>query len=133
MIGLVVAIGIYALGAFGVHWAYRRKQAGRISRTRHYVLHAWNEGGRLEWVVRALLWHGLLRDRDIRVTVIDEHSTDETPDIVRVLERSCGIRGAVSRADGGSQQPEQAPGIVCVRLDRPEDWHKLPPVCSWVM
>jgi|GEM_PF-2373231 len=217
---LLLVIVIYAAGAFGVHWAHRRRQRVPARGSHHYVLHVHNDGRRLEWVVRALLWHGLRRDRGIRITVIDEGSTDDTPELLRLLVRTFGIGegrtlsvsggcgaspdgvcgpggrsgaggagnaalhgrtgvrkggsiGAAGRAGGRGgvigdagdrsgggvgkkgalQGPDgredgrcgrcgggdgrevgREPGheTVRVRLFRPEDWHKLPPVCSWV-
>lgn len=130
VVGLLVAISFYGLGALGVLWAHRRKQVQHASTSRHYVLHARNDSRRLEWVVRCLLWHGSLGDPDICVTVVDEGSTDETPAIAGVLARTRGIGQApllqVSAA------PERGDGTVCVHLHRPEDWHKLPPACQWV-
>lgn len=128
---LLAAIGIYVLGAFGVHWAHRRKRSLPAGPSRHYVLHAWNDGGRLEWIVRALLWHGSLRGGGVRITVIDEGSTDETPELLRLLARSCGIQSEPAMQISRARAPEPGKAIR-VRLHQPEDWCKLPAVCGWV-
>jgi len=102
---LLLVIGIYALGAAGVHWAHRRRGKA-ASPSRHYVLHVRDDGRRLEWVVRALLWHGLRRDRGIRITVIDDGSTDDTPALVHLMIRRFGI--GAERAAGASPAGEPA-------------------------
>jgi len=127
---LLLVIGIYALGAACVHAACRRRE-GRSGGSRHYVLHARNEGRRLEWVVRALHWHGLTADRGIRITVIDEGSSDETPELVRLLARTHGIRQEpVLHAAAADREGVRE--TVRVVLHHPDDWNKLPPLCSWV-
>lgn len=131
VIGLLVAIGFYGLGALGVLWAHRRKRLRHAVASRHYVLHARNDSRRLEWVVRGLLWHGSLRDPDIRVTVVDEGSTDETRAIAGLLARTCGI-GQPPRLKGSGQSAPERDVTVRVHLHHPEDWHKLPPACQWV-
>lgn len=130
-IELLLAIGIYALGAFAVHVAHGRR-GGRSAGSRHYVLHARNEGRRLEWVVRALLWHGAFRESGIRITVIDDGSTDETPELLRLLARTCGIRREIGEPRARAEAGEAGRETVHVFLRRPEDWRKLPPACGWV-
>ena len=94
---LLAIIGCYAFAALMVRAAARRNP-GRRAGT-HVVLFAGNQDGRIEWYLRRLRWWSLRTGRDVRITLVDCGSTDDT---VAIAERFGRGSGAVSvvRSDG---------------------------------
>lgn len=82
---LLAVIGCYAFAALMVRVAARRFPGWR-SRM-HVVLFAGNQGGRVEWYLRRLRWWSLRTGRDVRVTLVDCGSTDDTAAIAERFGR----------------------------------------------
>ncbi|OUM94962.1 MAG: hypothetical protein A9Z00_11990 [Thermobacillus sp. ZCTH02-B1] len=88
---LLAIIGCYAFAALAVRAAVRRHRVRRAGT--HVVLLAGNQGGRIEWYLRRLRRWSLRTGRDVRVTLVDCGSTDDT---VAIAERFGRRTGAVS-------------------------------------
>ncbi|MWC27194.1 hypothetical protein [Paenibacillus sp. MMS18-CY102] len=150
---LALVLGSYVLAALSVHliryYATRSKKAN----SRHYVLFARNDASRMEWFIRSIQWFSSRSGTDVRITVIDCGSSDETVAIAgrfvssglefivddafadqdRPLRSSSYVRGGAraqagpagkfAEAGDGSARSSQA---VFVDLNRPEDLAKLP-------
>ena len=108
---LIAIIGCYAFAALIVRAAARR-YPGWSSRT-HVVLFACNQEGRIEWYLRRLRRWSLRTGRDVRVTLVDCGSTDDTSAIAERFGRRSGAVSVVhanGMADGGSPGLSGVPG-----------------------
>jgi hypothetical protein len=144
MISLIaLVLGSYVLAALSVHLIRYYRKSSKSSRSRHYVLYASNEETRMEWFLRSINWFAHRSGMDVRVTVVDCGSSDETlaivghfaakngcaietvtPDKRRVLRSSSLDRGAHYASAG--EPSARANHAVFVDLNRPEDLAKLP-------
>ncbi|PWW08364.1 hypothetical protein DFQ01_10185 [Paenibacillus cellulosilyticus] len=144
MISLIaLVLGSYVLAALSVHLIRYYGRSNHASRSRHYVLYARNEATRMEWFLRSINWFAHRSGTDVRVTVVDCGSSDETfaivghfaakdgctvesvtPEKHRVL-RSSGLDRGTHFASAG-EPTARANHAVFVDLNRPEDLAKLP-------
>lgn len=74
---LLAVIGCYVIAAVAVHLAYRIRR-GKPSSGKHYILVAGNDENKMEWYMRSLLAFSRRMGTDLRVTVVDQGSTDHT-------------------------------------------------------
>ncbi|QHT63456.1 glycosyltransferase family 2 protein [Paenibacillus lycopersici] len=83
---LLWIVGCYVLAAAVIYAlsAIRRRQSRSV---KHYVLIAGNEGQRMEWYMRSLRRFSHLTGTDVKVTVVDNGSEDDTLDIARVFAK----------------------------------------------
>jgi ABC-type sulfate transport system substrate-binding protein len=81
---LLAIIGCYAFAALAVRLAARHLPGWRAGM--HVVLFAGNQGQRVEWYLRRLRWWSLRTGRDVRVTLVDCGSTDDTAAIAERFE-----------------------------------------------
>jgi hypothetical protein len=81
---LLAIIGCYAFAALAVRIAARHLPGWRAGM--HVVLFAGNQGHRVEWYLRRLRWWSLRTGRDVRVTLVDCGSTDDTAAIAERFE-----------------------------------------------
>lgn len=92
--GLLWIAGCYGLALLFVHLWHRRFSGNRTSEP-HFVLVTKNNQQHIEWVVRSLVWAARLRGKSIRISVLDDGSSDETAAIVaRLSRRFEGLRWA---------------------------------------
>lgn len=68
----------YGLAAYVVNWVYKRSVHEAPLTSVHYVLVTRNHASQLEWYLRAINWHSLLRSIPHKVTLMDDHSADDT-------------------------------------------------------
>lgn len=139
---LLWIVGCYALVAAAVHAASRVRSQGERKK-RHYVLVAGNEQLRMEWYLQSLQYFSYFTGTEVKVTVIDNGSEDETMRIVRVfategmdVDIESGVRmesalnqlQAAQEGDyqGSEASGTQAPPIVFIDLKNPADVSKLP-------
>jgi hypothetical protein len=88
----------YTLAAVSVHAAYRI-HSGRKRKGRHYVLVAGNQQLQMEWVILSLRWFSRRTGTEVKITVIDGGSEDETLAIAEHFAKAYGgVR--VRRAEG---------------------------------
>ncbi|EFM09027.1 conserved hypothetical protein [Paenibacillus curdlanolyticus YK9] len=150
---LALVLGSYVLAALSVHliryYASRRNKA----ESRHYVLFARNDAPRMEWFIRSIHWFSSRSGTDVRITIVDCGSSDETVAIAGRLASSgleyivddayvdhgrqlrsssydrgtartqAGLNGRFAEAGDGLARTNQS---VFVDLNRPEDLAKLP-------
>lgn len=88
---LIWIIGCYAFAAFSVRLAGHLCPGLRNGT--HYVLYADNQGDRMEWYLRRLYRWSRRTGKDLRITVVDCRSTDDT---VAIAERFSRRDGAVT-------------------------------------
>lgn len=93
-------VGCYAAAVLGIHLVFRRWRKRKES-SRHYVLMAADHEREMEWVLRSIQWYGIRTGVDVRVTVVDEGSRDDTLRIAGVLGREGG--GIVVRRREGPE------------------------------
>jgi len=91
---LLAIIGCYAFAALAVRMAARHLPGWRAGM--HVVLFAGNHGDRVEWYLRRLCRWSLRTGRDVRVTLVDCRSTDDTAAIAERFDRRAGAVGAVT-------------------------------------
>ncbi|ANS76104.1 hypothetical protein AWM70_17205 [Paenibacillus yonginensis] len=127
----------YALAALAVHGLYRRslnREAAGERRFVHYVLVTRNHGRQLEWYLRAISWYAKLSSKPHLVTLVDEHSEDDTLAIAERMSRSEGMElqvirfsGELSREDLAQHSPElEQDGFLFVDLRKPGEAAKIP-------
>lgn len=105
MVGELTAIfAAYGLGVCLVHLCRHRCHWGRDEAPRA-VLVTRDAGASVEWHLRMLALARWLGARDMRVTVIDEGSSDET---LRIVERLLGRVGAAHCELIRAESPEEA-------------------------
>lgn len=86
---LLWIIGFYAAAAALTHSVFRRHSGGD---RRHYVLVAGNDQMQIEWYVRSLQQFSRRTGMDIGITVVLDHSSDDTGKIMeRFARRGDGI------------------------------------------
>jgi hypothetical protein len=104
---LLAIIGCYAFAAWMAGWA-ARLAPGRAGM--HVVLFAGNQGERIEWYLRRLRRWSLRTGRDVRVTLVDCGSTDDTAAIAERFGRGAGavdvVRPEELAAASGDAGPE---------------------------
>ncbi|PZD97829.1 hypothetical protein DNH61_00790 [Paenibacillus sambharensis] len=85
---LLVIVCCYTLAGLAIYWTAvnGNKQRG----ARHYVLMANNQAPRIEWYLRVLRRFSLRSGTEVKVTVVDCNTTDETMDIVKRFRRQDG-------------------------------------------
>ncbi|PDO09789.1 MAG: hypothetical protein BLM47_10580 [Candidatus Reconcilbacillus cellulovorans] len=92
--GLLWIAGCYGLVLLFVH-LWHRRFAERRTPEPHFVLVTRNNQQHIEWVVRSLVWTARLRGKSIRISVLDDGSSDDTAAIVaRLSRRFEGLRWA---------------------------------------
>ena len=99
---LLVIVCSYSLAAAAVHVA-SRFGVSREPRAKHFVLLAGNHQLQMEWYMRSLQWHARWFGKEVRVTVVNHGSEDETMDIARLFARSgmdVRFRGNMPAANG---------------------------------
>lgn len=109
---LIWIVLIYASAAFGVHalhaWARRKPSSERGGWT-HIVVITRNHESVVEGVVRSLALHACLTGKAIRVTLMDDGSTDQTQCIAALTGRNaCGLDFRFGTHAGA--EPSGAPG-----------------------
>ncbi|WEK53910.1 MAG: hypothetical protein P0Y55_15290 [Candidatus Cohnella colombiensis] len=124
---LMWIIGLYAAAVAIVHWAYRR-EAGVAAR--HYVLVAGNHQMEIEGYVRALQHFSRRSGTDIAITVVLDHSSDETGAIMdRFAKRGTGI-ACIRKEEQSGLHKVAADGeqhqVIWIELDQVTDLAKLP-------
>ncbi len=83
---LLWIVGCYALAAVAVHAALVLS-SGQSRDVLHYVLIAGNEQLQMEWYMRSLRRFSHFTGREVKVTVVDHGSEDETIGIARFFAR----------------------------------------------
>jgi hypothetical protein len=139
--GLLWIVGIYAAAAVWAHWAYRISAGAS---RRHYVLVAGNEQLQIEGYVRALQRFSRRTGTEIGITVVLDHSSDETGAIVEKFARGDSGIDWMRREDEEAKltlhhwersreaSPEEASGqIVWVDLGCREHIARLPMWRRW--
>lgn len=130
---LLWVLGCYALMAAAVHAAYAVSRR-RSRKVKHYVLLAGNERHRMEWYIRSIRRFSRLRGEEVKVTVVDSRSDEETLGIARCFARggmdvTVGDGDDVPANEEGKEcrgQGEAGSAKVVVDLRNPDDLSKLP-------
>lgn len=99
---LLVVIGCYALVAVMVHLAYWMS-VGKMRTRKHYVLVAHDQHMKMEWVLRSFFVFSRRMGTDVKLTVIDDKSTDQTADIIERL----GHRGVGATVYAGDESKRE--------------------------
>ncbi|ANE46705.1 hypothetical protein SY83_10945 [Paenibacillus swuensis] len=77
MVLLFWILGIYGICALLVH-AFYRNMSKTVKPKKHYIIITYNNQQQLEWVMGSLFLCSLLKGEEIKVTIRDEGSTDDT-------------------------------------------------------
>lgn len=96
---LLGVLGCYVVAAAVIHWcSVLRRRRGTSAK--HYVLIARNEAHRMEWYMRSLQRFSHLTGTDVKVTVVDGGSDDETMRIAEAFRK----KGMVVRVHAGADE-----------------------------
>lgn len=128
-LGLILAC--YALAVAAVHAArhwHKKRGLDKAGRELEYVLVTKQNQLQIEWVIRALMMYAGLRGARLRLTIIDDHSTDLTIPIVQRLTLDRSVDVWIVDASGWDpvavMQHMRHP--IRIRLNEAEDWAKIP-------
>jgi hypothetical protein len=80
---LLSIVGSYALCVLLLHWLYGLGRLQTVPPTR-ILLITNNNQKHIEWVLRSLFFRSHLKGTNIRTTIIDKSSTDDT---IKIIER----------------------------------------------
>ncbi|WP_379129866.1 hypothetical protein [Paenibacillus sp. sgz500958] len=64
------------------------KQSPRTGKWMHYVLITRNHESVVEWYIRALGFHSFITGKQLRLTLVDDGSSDDTMMLVSIMKRS---------------------------------------------
>lgn len=113
MVSLIaLVLGSYVLAALSVHLIRYYGRRHRSLKSQHYVLYARNDASRMEWFLRSIGWYSRRSGTEVRVTVIDCGSSDETLAIVGRFAQN-GMGCAVE-----SQPPDRQAGADAGRRNK---------------
>ncbi|MFD0714950.1 hypothetical protein [Paenibacillus sp. GCM10027626] len=84
---LLWVLGCYALCAIAVHTAFRNTRQRKQDDIKHYILVAGNEQQQMEWYMRSLARYARECGQEVRVTIVDRCSKDDTIQIARCFAR----------------------------------------------
>ncbi|MDP5275871.1 hypothetical protein [Chengkuizengella axinellae] len=79
--GILTIIGVYALCALIVHVShyFHLKKKGEIGLHKvHYVIISYQNEKLIEWVLRSIFFFFWLHGKEVKITVVDKGSTDDT-------------------------------------------------------
>lgn len=124
---LIVILAVYGLTAGVVHVAALRKPRRVASAATTYVLYVRDDQRHLEWAVYSLIFVSWMKGMSVRILLVDEGSSDDSPAIMRLLSKCYGIELLGADDDSGSLPHSRC---IHVRLDCPEDWRYLPELYS---
>ncbi|MFD2615547.1 hypothetical protein [Paenibacillus gansuensis] len=127
ILGLLWIIGIYGFCAVLVH-GFHRFWKRRAAKERHYIIVTHNNQQLIEWYMGSLFLFSFLKGEEIKVTIADEGSTDDT---IPIAERLAAAKnGAVTVSTADSQnwmdQPDPLQERIVVELNKAGDVGKLP-------
>ncbi|WP_166243613.1 hypothetical protein [Paenibacillus turpanensis] len=77
---LLVIVGVYGLCVAWVHWIHARSRGEE--RVPHYILVTHNNQSSIEWVLRLLTCWSWMHGTDVKVTILDAASEDDTLSII---------------------------------------------------
>jgi hypothetical protein len=132
--GMLWIFGIYGLCVVMVHAVHMyMRRCGKLPAKKHYVLVSSDNQLQMEWYLRSLILFSWLRGIEIRITILDEGSTDDTlaiverlsvryPIEIKVVRSSLHIGEYVPCRTGGQDEAE----VIVVRLNVREDLAKMP-------
>lgn len=83
---LLSFVGSYALCVLLLHWLYGLGKLQSVPPTRILLITS-NNQQQIEWVLRSLFFRSQLRGKNIRTTIVDKSSTDDTMKIIERLSR----------------------------------------------
>lgn len=152
MIAILLGIvGCYVLAA-AVIYASSVIRRGRERKAKHYVLIAGNEGQRMEWYMRSLHRFSHRTGTDVKVTVVDNGSADETLRIAQVFakrgmdvnvrasedtEGMAGVAGKETEITAGVKQEAGIADLLAGGADEAEEvvgsgkWKRLRAIWRW--
>lgn len=125
--GLLWMIGIYGSAILAVHIGHLRFQAGKQTKDRkHYIFILGDKQLQIEWFLRSLiLWNKMLA-RDIRFTIVAQHTDSETLAIAsRLLEQSgCSYRMVHRESElfSVNSGPEETQEFRLKPFENLDDW-----------
>lgn len=132
---------LWIIGSYGtcialVHIAHAWGQR-KIKPIRHFVLVSHNHQLQMEWYIRLLLLFGWVKGHHMKITVVDEGSTDDTISIVHKIKRYLGADLTILHGRHHielierQRERETAPHrteveLIVVELNNTDDLAKLP-------
>lgn len=129
ILGMLCIIAVYGIGIALVHWQHARARS-RLSVAAcgkhpdheaghdHYLLITGDHQHQIEWIIRSLLFYAWIKGKDIRITVLDEGSSDDTTEIVRRFATTReGVQLLPADADGYARFERLRDQATVIRLN----------------
>lgn len=143
IMSMLTIIAIYGMGIVLVHWHFARtrslcriaglgKHANGGADSEHYLLISDDNQHQIEWILRSLLLHSWIKGKDIRISVLDQGSSDDTIDIVRHFCVREAVNLLPEGQDGRAQYERMRHQATVIKLNCPEDLRKIPSFFSGV-
>lgn len=127
--GLLWFITIYGTSIILIHAAHLwiHKVQKRAKSVKHYVLISNQNQLHIEWYIRSIVWFHSLKGNPLRITIMDQGSTDQTISIVEKLSRYFTIQIHTSSSlDDIAFISTPSTEAVVVQLNNQDDLRKIP-------
>lgn len=130
--GFLSIVGIYGLCAVAVHAVYAVHRPKKDSMKTHLILVTHNNQSEIEWYMHSYLFFSWVRGRQSNITVFDDGSSDETPEIISRISRArpyIQFYRDTEELDPFLTSHEHEP-VLLIRLDQ-LDLHSKRPIHQW--
>ncbi|KRE97969.1 hypothetical protein ASG89_29135 [Paenibacillus sp. Soil766] len=127
-IGLLCIFGCYGLSVTVLHLLLRK---GTKKKPATVLLVTKNNQNQIEWVIRSLFFFSRVRGNQVKATIIDEGSSDDTREIIERLSQTYALelrlQSDYDAVDRFLSQHDEDP-VVLVHLSNREELVKIPVV-----
>ncbi|OAS14536.1 hypothetical protein [Paenibacillus oryzisoli] len=127
-IGLLCIFGCYGVSIIVLHLLLRK---GTMKKPATVLLVTKNNQNQIEWVIRSLFFFSRVRGNQVKATIIDEGSSDDTREIIERLSHTYALelrlQSDYDAVDRFLSQHDEDP-VVLVHLSNREELVKIPVV-----
>lgn len=127
-IGLLCIFGCYGVSIIVLHLLLRK---GTAKKPATVLLVTKNNQNQIEWVIRSLFFFSRVRGNQVKATIIDEGSSDDTREIIERLSHTYALelrlQSDYDAVDRFLSQHDEDP-VVLVHLSNREELVKIPVV-----
>lgn len=127
-IGLLSIIGCYGISIALIHLLFGFRNR-RSKKPTNVVLVTRNNQSQIEWVIRSMFFFSRMKGKQVRATIIDEGSSDETREIIERLSQTHELELRIETdwdaIDRFLREHDDDP-VVLIHLSNREDLVKVP-------
>ena len=127
-IGLLCIFGCYGVSIVMLHLLFGARK-GTKKKPATILLVTKNNQNQIEWVIRSLFFFSRIKGNQVKATIIDEGSSDDTREIIERLSQKYTLelrfQAEYDAIDRFLSQHDEDP-VVLVHLSNREDLVKIP-------